>query len=135
MDGSAIPEEDMVFPEEEWYTAPDVGSMSFWRSIDESTSERSSLETSLGSSVGVTVAGVSVGLGADFGWGEGYSLTIGKSALFAGSVKAVPDDPGTPEDEYALYTYRFSPIVYREWYTNAMGDEAAFYVMTYVAER
>ncbi len=55
--------------------------------------------------------------------------------MFAGTVKAVPDIPETPEDEYELYTYRFSPLVYREWYETPDGDPAAFYVMTYVADR
>ena len=135
LDGTAIPDEDMVFSEELWYTAPDVGRVSFWRSLSEETSERMSWDTRMGTSVDVTAAGVSVGVGAEYGWGRGYSLTLGNGALFAGSVDAVPDDPETPEDEYNLFTYRFAPVVYREWYTNRQGDDAAFYVMSYVAER
>jgi len=135
IEGGTIAEDDMIFPDEQWFVAPDVGSISFWRSIDESTSERTSLDTSLGLSASITVAGVKVGGGAEMGWGQGYSLTVGKSAIFAGSVKAVPDDPSTPEDEYNLYTYRFSPLVYRQWYDNGTGDDAAYYVMSYVAER
>lgn len=135
IEGEAIPEEDLIFPDEQWFVAPDVGSISFWRSIDEDTSERTALNTSLGVSASITVAGVKVGGGAEMGWGQGYSLSIGKSAVFAGSVKAVADDPSTPEDEYELYTYRFSPLVYRQWYENGDGDESAFYVMTYTAER
>ena len=89
----------------------------------------------MGTSADITVAGVKVGVGADYGWGEGYALTMGTAALFAGSVHAIPDNPDTPEDEYAQHAYRFAPVVYREWYENASGDPAAFYVMTYVAER
>ncbi len=135
IEGDSIPDDDMIFPDEQWFIAPDVGSISFWRSIDESVSERTSMDTSLGLSASVTVAGIKVGGGAEMGWGQGYSLTVGRSAIFAGSVTAVPDDPSTPEDEYNLYTYRFSPLVYRHWYDNGTDQEAAFYVMSYVAER
>ena len=135
LDGSSIPDDDMVFSDETWYTAPDVGTVSFWRSLSEEESTRMSWDTTMGTSASVTAAGIKVGVGSEYGWGEGYSLSLGRSALFAGSVKAVPDDPSTPEDEYNLYTYRFSPLVYREWYSNANGDDAAFYVMSYVAER
>ena len=55
--------------------------------------------------------------------------------MFSGRVAAVPDNPSTPEDEYNLYAFRFAPVVYRHWYTNPMGDEAALFVMTYAAER
>jgi len=135
LDGTAIPDEDMVFSEELWYTAPDVGRVSFWRSLGQESTQRVSWDTRMGTSMDVTAAGVKVGVGAEFGWGKGYSLTLGTGALFAGSVDAIPDDPETPEDEYNLFTYRFAPIVYREWYTNQNGDDAAFYVMSYVAER
>jgi hypothetical protein len=135
LDGDPIPDEDMIFPDEQWFVAPDAGSISFWRSVDELTSERTSLETGLGLSASVTVAGVKVGGGVEMGWGKGYSLAVGSSALFAGSVQAIQDDPDTPEDEYALYTYRFSPVVYRQWYDNGTDDPSAFYVITYVAER
>jgi hypothetical protein len=135
IEGMPIPEADLIFPEDQWFVAPDVGSISFWRSIDDTIADRTSMETTLGLSASITVAGVKVGGGVDMGWGGGYTLAVGKSALFAGSVKAVPDIPETPEDEYELYTYRFSPVVYRQWYTNENDEDAAFYVMTYVAER
>jgi hypothetical protein len=133
--GEEIHDDDIVFPDEEWYVAPDVGSISFWRSVESSETNRTSLETSLGLSASITVAGVKVGGGVDMGWGQGYSMRVGEAALFAGSVQAVPDIPDTPEDEYELYTYRFAPVVYRQWYEGADGADSAFYVMTYVAER
>jgi len=34
-----------------------------------------------------------------------------------------------------MYSFRFAPVVYRHWYTNPEGDDAALYVMTYAAER
>ena len=74
-------------------------------------------------------------MGAEYGWGESYRLSLGTAAMFSGRVAAVPDNPSTPEDEYNLYAFRFAPVVYRHWYTNPMGDDAALFVMTYAAER
>ena len=135
IDGTPIPDEDLVFSEIRWYTAPDVGSIAYRRSISEESSYRSSWDTSIGTSAGGTVAGVKVGVSADYGWGQSYSLRMGSGAMFSGSVAAVPDNPNTPEDEYEMYGFRFAPAVYRHWYTNSAGDPAALYVMTYAAER
>jgi hypothetical protein len=135
IDGTSIPDEDMVFSDIRWYTSPDVGSISYRQSISEETSYRSSWDTSMGSSAGVTVGGVKVGVGIDYGWGESYALRLGEGAMFSGKVGAVPDKPDTPEDEYLMYNFRFAPVVYRHWYENASGGDAALYVMTYAAER
>ena len=135
IDGTPIPEEDMVFENPTWYTAPDVGSVSYRSQYSTDTSSATSFDTTIGTSAGVTAAGITVGLGAEYGWGEGYRLSLGTAAMFSGRVSAVPDNPDTPEDEYNLYAFRFAPVVYRHWYTNPMGDEAALFVMTYAAER
>ena len=135
LDGTPIPEEDMVFDEVKWYLSPDVGSVSFRGSIGEEEYYRESWDTSIGGSASVTVAGMKVGLGAEYGWGQGYHLSVGSGAFFSGSVAAVPDDPKTPEDEYEMYGFRFAPAVYRHWYQTETGDDAALYVMTYAAKR
>jgi hypothetical protein len=135
IDGTPIPEEDLVFSDIKWYTAPDVGSIAYRRSLSEESSYRSAWDTNIGTSAGVTAAGVTVGVSAEYGWGQSYSLRLGAGARFSGSVAAVADNPGTPEDEYEMYTFRFAPAVYRHWYTNEAGDPAALYVMTYAAER
>ena len=135
IDGTAIPEDDMVFKDLRWYTAPDVGSISYRSQVSTDNTTSTSWDTSIGSSVGVKAAGMKVGMGAEYGWGEGYSIRLGESAMFSGKVAAVPDNPSTPEDEYNMYSFRFAPVVYRHWYTNPEGDDAALYVMTYAAER
>ena len=135
IDGTEIPEEDMVFQDPTWYTAPDVGSIAYRSQFSTETTSWTNYTTTLGTSAGITVAGMSVGIGAEYGFGESYRLALGESAMFSGSVSAVPDDPNTPEDEYNMYTFRFAPVVYRHWYTNTMGDDAALFVMTYAAER
>ena len=135
LDGSEIPEEDMVFDEVKWYLAPDVGGVSYRASIGEEEFQRESWNTSMGAGADIKVAGVKVGMGVEYGWGQGYSLGVGSGAFFSGSVKAVPDNPNTPEDEYEMYAFRFAPVVYRHWYENPAGEESALYVMTYAAKR
>lgn len=135
IDGSPIPDEDMVFDELQWFTSPDVGSIAYRSQMSSGVDTGTTWNTSIGTSAGVKVAGVKVGVGAEYGWGSGYSLRMGESAMFSGKVAAVPDDPNTPEDEYNMYAFRFAPVVYRHWYTNPAGDEAPLFVMTYAAER
>ncbi len=135
LDGSPIPDEDMLFKNLQWYTAPDVGAVAYRSQLSADTTNASSWDANIGTSAGIKVGGVRVGIAAEYGWGEGYSLRMGEAAMFSGSVAAVPDDPSTPEDEYNLYTFRFAPVVYRQWYENAFGDQTPLYVMTYAAER
>ncbi|MBW2459692.1 MAG: hypothetical protein JRI68_34700, partial [Deltaproteobacteria bacterium] len=59
----------------------------------------------------------------------GYSIKVGHSNLFAGSVPPVPDNPETPEDEYMLNRYSFTPVVYKQHYLDSYGEDAAYYVM------
>ena len=63
--------------------------------------------------------------------GQGYSLAIGREALFGGGVPPVPDNPDTPEDDYMVHRFAFTPIVYRQPYIDAGGDESGYYVMYY----
>jgi hypothetical protein len=135
IDGTPIPDEDMVFDELQWFVAPDVGSIAYRSQLSSGVDTATSWDTSIGTSAGVKAAGVKVGAGVEYGWGSGYSLRMGEAAMFSGKVAAVPDDPNTPEDEYNMYTFRFAPVVYRHWYTNPSGDEAPLFVMTYAAER
>ena len=71
--------------------------------------------------------------GADLGvgWGQGYSVRVGESAFFGGNLPPLPDNPDTPEDEYLEYAYTTMPFVYREHYTDADGNDAAYYVVSY----
>ena len=94
------------------------------------------MSTSVG--FGVDVGGgipfigdVSVGASLGVGWGQGYSVTVGEDAFFGGSLPPLPDDPNTPEDEYQQHAYTTLPYVYREHYTDANGNDAAYYVVSY----
>ena len=50
---------------------------------------------------------------------------------FAADRSQAVDVAGTPEDEYTLYGYRFSPLVYKQHYTDVDGQDASFYVLSY----
>ncbi len=131
IDGTPIPGEDLVFPDPGTYTVSDVGEVGWWLVVNESETNALALSEELGASVGVTVGGVQVGGGGSIGWGEGYSLTAGSSSIFGGVTPTLPDDPDTPEDEYASYAYTVRPLVYQQPYTDGDGNEAVHFVQTY----
>jgi hypothetical protein len=129
--GDPIPTTDNMFPNPGQYTVSDVGETVWWMGVE--TNETNDLTTSveIGASANVAVAGIKIGGGASMGWGEGYSLRTGNQATFAGSIPTLRDDPDTPEDEYAIYSYSVEPFVYVEHYTAEDGTEGAYYVQTY----
>jgi hypothetical protein len=83
--------------------------------------------------VSISVVSLNVAGGSNTNWGLGrsYGVSVGSSTSFGGSVPAVRDDPSTPADEASLYGYSFRPIVYRERFENAEGQQGAYYVLTY----
>ena len=135
LDGTPIPADSLLFPNPTKYTVSDVGRTSWWDSVSETETNSESMGTDLSASASLTVAGVTIGGGTSYGWGQSYSLTVGTNAMFNGTLPAIPDDPSTPEDEYANNRYATTPYVYLHSYTDSGGNEAAFYVMTYTVER
>jgi len=135
LDGSELETSDMLFSSPEKYTVSDVGHTSWWNSVTESSTNASNMSTDVGASVGVTVAGVSFGLSGSYGWGQGYSITVGNNAMFNGTLPAIPDNPNTPEDEYSQHRYSATPYVYLQDYQDVEGNDAAYWVMTYTAEQ
>ncbi len=129
--GNPIDPDDMLFPETEAYVVSDVGRVLWWNVVGESSTNLTLTDYSFGASAGVTAFGVSVGGGAEYGWGNGYSMSVGSDASFIGGVPPVPDDLDTPEDEFATYGYRVQPHVYQETWKDALGNQSAYYVMTY----
>jgi hypothetical protein len=137
LDGSPIPAEDFVFTEPPSILVSDAGSSGFRMSVGEDTTNSVSMSTSIGFRVDVSseipIIGGGVKFGADLGvgWGQGYSVRVGESAFFGGNLPPLPDNPNTPEDEYLDHAYTTMPFVYREHYTNANGEDAAYYVVSY----
>jgi hypothetical protein len=130
-DGTPIPAEDMVFPDPPEFLVSDVGTLGWWLAATETETNEVAMNTTLDVTTSVTVAGFTFGPQVGVGWGEGYAVSVGSQFLFGGGVPPIPNDPNTPEDEYAEYRFGFSPIVYRQHYTDAGGSQASLYVLNY----
>ena len=131
-EGQPIPEEDLVFPSLPSFQLSDVGYVSFHLSAGEYETNSESTTTTVGAYASFGAAGVGIDANASLGVSAGYSVTVGKDTLFSGSIPPVPDDPSTPEDEYEVHRYSFTPSVYRHHYVNpATQEPGAYYVMYY----
>ncbi len=129
LDGAPIPAEDLLFPFTPTYQISDVGFVSFWLSVGDSETNAVAETTTIGVKGSLGAGGVTVDTDVNIGVTQGYSIRVGKSNLFAGSVPPVPDNPETPGDEYLEHRYSFTPVVYKQHYLDNAGEDAAFYVM------
>jgi hypothetical protein len=132
--GEPIPDSAYVFPDLQWYEVSDVGYVGWFNQVGETTTNSETHGMDIGASASVTVSGVTIGTGVTAGWGSGYSLTLGETALFNGGIPPFVDDPATHEDEYVENFYRVAPIVYRQEYTDDEGNTSGFYVATYAID-
>ena len=133
LDGGALNSSNLLFTDSTTYTVSDVGWVSWRMSTGQNTTNSVSMYQDIGVNAGVTVGGVKVGVGTSYGWGQGYSVSVGESAFFSGSIPSMPDNLNTPEDEYQRYAYQTTPYIYMQDYEDADGNEAGYYVMTYTA--
>jgi hypothetical protein len=133
LDGGTLDSSNLLFTDAVSYAVSDVGKVSWRMYVAKNVTNSVQLTQDIGISAGVTVGGVSVGVGASYGWGQGYSLMVGESAFFNGTIPPLPDDLDTPEDEYSRYAYQVTPYLYVQDYEDAGGNDASYYVMTYTA--
>lgn len=129
--GDPVPAEDFVFPEVPNLLVSDIGDIGWWLTVGESETNTTALSTNIDVSANLGVGPFSFGAGIGGGFGQSHAISVGESAIFAGSAPPVLDDPQTPEDEYLENAYSFSPYVYREHYTDRNGADAAYYVMSF----
>ena len=54
--------------------------------------------------------------------------------MFNGGIPPFVDDPSTEADEYVENFFRVAPITYMQDYTDSAGNEAAFYVSTFIVD-
>ncbi len=128
IEGGTIPEEDLVVPDPPHYMVSDVGYLGFSMSIWDYVGEETSAEIDVSVHAQGTVAGFKFGTEVGGGFGESHRIEVGREAVFGGNLPTLPDDPNTPEDEYAENAYSFAPIVYREHYEDINGEPAGYYV-------
>lgn len=130
LDGSEIPEQDLVFRDVASFRASDVGEVGYVLAVGEVETNEVAMETEVGASFAVAAGGYVAG-DVKVGQGRAYAVSVGSLAIFSGNIPPIYDDPNTPEDEYALNAYSFAPVIYRQRWTNAEGEEAGFYVVNY----
>lgn len=134
LDGRAIDPSTLLFSETPTFRVSDTAQTSWRHVVGETQTNTVSTSIYLGAvfeakgalGIGAFVKGEA---GAEFE--EAYSVSVGKQALFSGSVPPIRDNPATPEDEYGTFSYSFTPYVYTHEYTDGFGNPASFYVMTY----
>lgn len=131
LDGSPIPDEDLLFTTPRAYRTSDVARVGWNLSVSQSESTTKSESMGISISGSLSVGPVSASLGGGASKTSSYSVSVGQSASFSGGVPPVRDDVKTPEDEHALHGYGFSPIVYRDRYKTPQGVEGGYYVVTY----
>jgi len=131
LDGAPVPEEDLLFSELPQYNVSDVGYVSFFLTAEESETNSVAQTTTFGTEASFGAFGASVEVNADVSQSTGYALTVGRSQIFAGGIPPVPDNPDTPEDEFLVNQYAFTPYIYRHRYETSAGEEAGFYVLTF----
>src|SRR5262249_12664679 len=129
LDGSPIPTGDIVFPNPPTIVVSDAASIGWSLGASDSVTNDPPVNYNLSVNAMFSMPGFFVGAQVGYGWGNSYAVTIGKDVLFSGSVPPIPNNPNTPEDEYKLYGYTFRPWVYRQTYTDAHGNPAAYHVI------
>lgn len=132
-DGTPLYPDDLLFKDTPTFLASDVAKVGWWLSASERETNEVAMYTDLSVSSNVKVAGVKFGSELGVNFGNSYGITVGKEAVFGGAVPAIPDDPDTPEDEYATHAFSFAPLVYREKYEDRDGNEASYYVLSFMA--
>lgn len=131
LDGEPIAADDMVFMQPRSFRTSDVASVSFDLVVTESNTR--SVHVDKGVSISGEIGAFGVSASGELGVtvGKGYSIGVSQSASFSGNVPAVRNDPSTPEDEFGLHGYSFTPILYRHRYLDDQRQPSAFYVLTY----
>ncbi len=127
--GAPVAAEDMLFPDPPSFQISDVGYVGFFMVAGESETNEVAFTTTVGMTASFGAFGAGLDVDASIGVTQGYALTVGRDALFAGNVPPVPDDPATPEDDYLKHRLSFTPIVYRQRYLDADGNESGYYVL------
>jgi hypothetical protein len=131
LQGQLLDPANVVFPDLPSFQVSDVGATSFRIYAGETTTNETCESIDLGVSGSLGAGGLEVELSAGVGYSQGYSISVGTEALFAGDVPPIPNDPETPEDEFAINRYSFTPLIYRQPYVDFAGEESGFYVVAF----
>ncbi len=134
-DGAPIDPADQLFVDPPRYQSSEIAEIEFWLLAGETATNESVASVEIGTQASFGAGIIEAELSAQAGLSQGYSISVGTEALFIGWVPSVPDNPSTPEDEGTMYSYAFTPYVYRHHYVDAAGQTAAYYAMTYTTSQ
>ena len=131
LSGKPIAAEDMVFSAPRPYRVSDVARVGWSLGVSDSVSQTESSAITVGARLRLRGGFVGVEGSVSKTWEEGYSLTVSRETTFSGTVPPIRNDARTPEDEFALYGYSFSPFLYRHRYKGPNGETGGFFVVTH----
>lgn len=126
LDGQPVSGEDLLFPKPPTFQISDVATMGFWLTTVKTTTNGAAETTTVGMNAGFGALGAEIDTDVNTGTTQGYSISVGNEAVFAGWAPPIPDNPSTPEDEYMQHRYTFMPYVYRAHWGNS-----GYYVLDY----
>jgi len=132
LDGQPIGQDELLFSDPPLIQSSDVGYVEYYMTNGDSETNSFTESTTLGIQSSLGAGGVSVDSSINLGFSQGYSIQVGKSSRFTGAIPPIPDDAATPEDEYLVHRYAFTPIIYRHHYEDQYGDPGA-YIVIYAA--
>ncbi|GAC1351274.1 MAG: hypothetical protein NVSMB1_02710 [Polyangiales bacterium] len=133
--GGEIPPEDMVFTKPPAIRVSDAARAFFSLVVGKSETNSSALVTSLQFGSGFNAMGGHWNFNGGRVVEHGEDITVGHDAVFGGGVPPILNNAGTPEDEFKLKAYTFTPYLYREHYKDADGKDAGYYVMLYAVSK
>lgn len=139
LSGKPVAPEDMLFSEPPSFRTSDVGNVSFSLNQSQSKANIDAFTYSYGGSVtvggGVSFVSASLTVDASKAVTSAYTVSVGRSTSFSGWTSPIRNDTGTPEDEFALNSFSFTPYVYRQRYKAADDANAALFVLMYAVGR
>jgi hypothetical protein len=128
LEGEPVPPQKLVVPSPPRYVVGEVGFVGFWLALWEMVADIELTTMEYGGMIAPQVGWFEVGVQYNQARQRESFVELGTEVVFGGQTPTLPDDPTTPEDEFALGLYTFAPIIYRENYTDAAGKESQYYV-------
>jgi hypothetical protein len=131
IDGRPLQRDELVFEESPVFVVSDVAHLGWGVSAGEYDMNIETSKADVSASAAVSMSGFTFGVTATDGVGESFTVILGESVSFRGGTPPIPDDPDTPEDDYAENAFSFSPVVYKHSYEGPEGQEMGFFALAF----
>lgn len=139
LDGDPVPTEDLLFTTQKSYRVSDVASVGWSLEVGQQEMQQDVSRIEVAAAASLKAGPVSAKAEVGTYFQNGYQVQVGQTASFGGSVPPIRNNPKTPEDEFNLHGYSYSPVVYRQMYGTKTADGSAsdtggYYVVTYTVD-